>query len=114
MYQAARSFESKDRAQSLRFRTAADRAWDWLTKHSNVPAHDLVYIDHDPAGELLWATSERALEHHQDSPALARQITERPQAEVSWVDPSLLGLYNLASSPASPPHLREAAHTVIL
>ena len=114
MYQAARFFESKDRNQSRRFRTAADRAWDWLTKHPNVPAHDPFYMDHDPAGELLWAQSERALADHQDSPALAQTIAARSQPEVSWTDPSLLGLYSLASSLASPPHLREAAHTAIL
>jgi len=35
-------------------------------------------------------------------------------SEVSWIDPSLLGFYSLASSPAPLPHLREAAHTAIL
>ncbi len=114
MYQAAQFFASRNRNQSRHFRAAADRAWEWLTKHPNVPANDLFYINHIFDGELLWARSEHALAYRQDSPEITQEIATRSEPEVSWLDPSLLGFYSLASSPISPPHLRTAAHTVIV
>ena len=114
MYQAAQFFESKDRNRSRQCRAAADRAWEWIPEHPNVAANDLFYINHDFRGELLWARSEHALAYGMDSPVLAQQVAIRSEPEVSWLDPSLLGLYSLASSPTSLPHLRTAASTVIV
>ena len=114
MYQAAQFFASRDRNQSRRLRAAADRGWDWITKHGNVPANDLFYVNHDVTGELLWARSEHAHAYRQDPPDLVQEIAARAEPEVSWLDPSLLGLYSLASSPMSPPHLRLVARTVIV
>ena len=114
MYQASRFFESKDRVQSSRFLKAANRAWDWLGKNPDVPAHDPFYADHNPSGEMLWAQSEHALSYSVDAPELAQEMETRTQPEVSSADPSLLGVYSLASSHKSPPRLREVAHHVIL
>lgn len=114
LYQASRFFKSRDSKQSRQLRSAADRAWNWVTKHPNVAAHDIFYGDHDSTGEILWAALEHALTYDQDSPELAHRITAHPARAVSWVDPSLLGLYDVASSLKSPPHLREAARTAIL
>lgn len=111
MYQAARFFKASDWEKARRFQAAADRAWSWVTTHPNVDAHDIFYGDHDPTGELLWARLERSLTYDKDSPELAHRLTARA---VSWVDPSLLGLYDVASSLNSPPHLREAADAAIL
>lgn len=114
MYQAARFYAFKNRNQSRRFRVAADRAWGWLAKHPDTPANDPFYINHDSSGEILWARSEHALVHRRDVEDLTREIAARPEPEVSWLDPSLLGIYSLATSPTSPPHLRTAAHRVIM
>jgi endoglucanase len=114
MYQAARFFQSRDRERASRFHAAADRAWSWVTKHPNVYAHDIFYHDHDPTGEILWARLEHALAYDQDSSELVQRLTAHRVRAVSWPDPSLFGLYDVACSPNSPPQLREAARTVIL
>jgi endoglucanase len=114
MYQAAHFFEARDRKKSHRLHAAADRAWNWVTRHPDVAAHDIFYSDHDSTGEFLWASLEHAVAYDQDSSELAQKITARQGHEVSWIDPSLLGLYDVAFSLDSPLHLREATRTVIL
>ncbi len=114
MYQAAQFFASSNSAEALRFRRAADRAWLWIGKHPKVPAHDPFYADHDLGGDWLWAKSEHALTYDLDSSELAKEIESRTQPEVSSDDPSLLGIYQLASSQKCASRLRKVARTSIL
>lgn len=114
MYQAGQFLKNTDPAQSRRFRAVADHAWDWLGKHPDVRAHDPFYADHDPDGELLWARSEHAIAYGLESSEIAREMDARVEPEVSANDPSLLGLYDLASARRSPLHLRKIAQMVIL
>ncbi len=114
MYQASQFFAASDREAALQYRAAADRAWLWIEKHPNVPAHDPFYADHDLAGDSLWAKAEHALVYSLDPPELAKEIASRRQPEVSSDDPSLLGLYQLASSKRSSARLRKMARTSIL
>ncbi len=114
MYQAARFFDGRDHAAALRYRNAADAAWRWLQTHPAVPAHDPFYRDHDAAGELLWASAEHSLRSGKDTPALVAAIRHRTQREVSWLDPSLLGIYQLAYTQGAPRLLREAAREAVL
>lgn len=114
MYQAARFFKTRNLEESRRFHAAADRAWTWVRRHPNVAGNDIFYGNHNPAGELLWANLERAFAYAQESPELVHRLTSRPVRAVSWANPSLLGVYDVASSHDSPPHLREAARNAIL
>lgn len=83
MYQAAQFLASRNSADALRFRRAADRAWLWIGKHPKVPAHDPFYADHDLGGDWLWAKSEHALTYDLDSSELAKEVESRTQPEVS-------------------------------
>ncbi len=114
MYQAAQFFSNTSPAESRRARAAADRAWDWLGKHPDTRAHDPFYADHDPVGELLWAKSQHAIAYALESPAIVREMEARVEPEVSSNDPSLLGLYALASSLKSPSHLSRVSQMIIL
>jgi len=114
LYQAARAYTPLDPSRAHRFRQAADAAYVWLGQHPNTPAHDPFYADDDPKEELLWARCEHALTTGRDPDALAQQLTTLTPGEVRWTDPSLLGLYSLASSPAAPAALKRAATDAIL
>lgn len=114
MYQGAQFFRFRDPELSLRFRKAADHAWLWIEKHPDIPAHDPFYADHDLAGDWLWAKAEHALVYGLNPPELAQEIETRLQPEVSSDDPSLLGLYQIASSKKCAPRLRATARSVIL
>ena len=84
------------------------------TRFSRSAAVKPFYADHDLAGDWLWAKAEHALAYSLDPPELAKEIALRRQPEVSSDDPSLLGLYQLASSHGSSPRLREVARISIL
>jgi endoglucanase len=114
MYQAAQFFAFRDGSAARQFRGAADRAWLWIGRHPDVPAHDPFYADHDLAGDWLWAKSEHALTYGLDSPDVVDEIKGRAQREVSSDDPSLLGIYQLASSQKSAPQLRSVARASLL
>ncbi len=118
LYQASQFFARSDHDRSRRYRMAADRAWIWLQAHPGTPANDPFYIEHDFSGELLWAQAEHALTCPECAPALLSRIgaADRRQEvhEVSWMDPSLLGLYDLASSSTAAPALRVAARSALV
>ena len=113
LYQASRTFAPMDAAKAARFRKAADAAFAWLPSHPNVPAADPFYADDDPAQEILWAHCERAIITGQTSANLQAQLAAVALGEVSWADPSLLGLYSLASVPSSAPGLKRGATQAI-
>jgi endoglucanase len=114
MYRAAEFVRRTDPAASLRFQAAADRAWNWIGKHPDVAAHDPFYADHDFGGEKLWALAEHDLTYGVASPSLAQELRSRVQNQVSSADPSLFGVFQLASSSKSPVHVRKLAKAAIL
>lgn len=113
LYQASRIFGATQPTLAASYRGAADRAYAWLQQHPATPAHDPFYADDDPAQELLWAHCEHALLHPGEAPGLAQRLATFTPEAVRWSDPSLLGLYSLATVSQAPQRLQTAARQAI-
>ena len=115
MYEAQRVLRPTDPAAGRRYGAAADRAWIWLQKHPDQPASDPFYPDNDARQEELWALCEHVLAHpaRNAENALARRIAHAPgrevTGEVSWADPSMLGMFSVARAPYGSAALRRLA-----
>ena len=113
MYQASRLFSRRDPAASMRFYLAAQDAYSWMMSHPHVRVEDPFYNNDDPGQEVLWADCERVASG-EDVAEFALTLRHVHVAESSWNDPSLLGLYSIASSRTVSHNLRLLASRSIL
>ncbi len=94
---------------------AARLAWDYLSAHPLFWDHDQfddngsgAYGQADDAADRLWASAELSLIGAAGGD-LAASLERYTPVPVSWQDAALLGLFDLAKSPAVPDDLRQAA-----
>lgn len=116
MYQAERFCTPSNPPLAADYKTAADRAWRWLQVHPQQSGNDPFYPGHDPRHEEMWAASERILSvpGHVAEARLQGEIRRVQAHEVSWGNPSALGLFSLALSKRATPVTRKLASRALL
>ena len=94
MAQAARAFATQDLVFAATCKTAALKAWQWLSQNPDAGHNDTYYLDPDASQETLWARSEIALLEGADiGKIILPDISVLP---FYWPSPQVLGIMSLA------------------
>ena len=94
MAQAARVFATQEPVFAATCKTAALKAWQWLSQHPHADHNDTYYLDPDASQETLWARCEIAVLQDTDiGKIILPDISVLP---FYWPSPQVLGIMSLA------------------
>jgi endoglucanase len=97
MAQAGRVFQRIDSTFAAQCLNAANSAWVWVTRHTNVGQTDPYYRDSVASQEYLWAEGEmaRTLDNNDLRSQFSNDIDKIAPAPVSWLEPQLFGYLSM-------------------